>query len=1726
MCSEILTAAEPPPTFSLQTFQTATGGQIASESYSIDFDSDGDLDLILSPGAFATWPPTYVKLRALRNTGRGLFEDATDQVLGEVKIVLARDVRIADFNRDGRMDLALADHGTDTPPFPGGQSRILMQTEDGRLRDETPSRLPLVDAFTHHLSTGDIDGDGDEDLYFCNSHNSGEVVPRLYLNDGRGVFTQGYLGEAKNFQPLHSPNWRPTAHPQGQYHNPRLPLEITTWRHNYTSSLFVDVDRDGDLDLVLGYDGTPLKQTPRQPRDTLLLNDGQGYFTFAPVDSLPARSLGVDSGNIHIASEDLDLDGWPDLIMVLQLRYSEPALQLLLNNRDGTFRDASIRIPQAWTPGPDASWVGHWVAFARIADLNQDGLPDFIVTQQHGPAKMYINQGGAVFVDASASLPLPARNVSILAGDFNGDGRIDVQSHNYSGEQYLALNKAGPTRPGFDAAKRDQAIVFPPLKNTALTAPSITLEAKASSGLPIHFSVVSGPASVTGKRLDPQGPGEVVVRAEQPGDANFNPALRVDRAIRVYPAGPTVIRPPRSQIVVEGGRVVLDVGAQGAPPWSYQWRREEEDIPGAREPELVLDPARMEHDGRYTVRIMNAAGSTTSTSMELRVSPLLRGKIRREWYRSIPGVSVTDFRPSEKYPQSPDRVDFLEALESKSIGSAYGVRLSGFLTPPANGDYVFYIASNDHSELRVSTDESPQNLLLIAWDVWRESRDWTQAKLPDGSPRENRSAPIRLEFGKLYYFEILHKNSNGQDHVAVTWKNATAPDPVPGSAPIGAGALSCPSFTDAPQPPLVVEPPFSQFPRPLGSAVFSIVVAGQAPFEFQWRLEGTNLPGATNRTLKIGDVSAEQAGRYDVVARNFSGSVTSAPAMLVPSERHVVGGQLRRELYRNIPGDTVASLSRHARFLFEPDAVDTVKSAEHRNLGEQFGARIYGFVVPPVSGAYEFYIASDDQSQLFLSTDADPARKSLVAFEPQWNSERDWTGLERRNPTRPENRSIPISLQAGRLYYIEILHKEDRSGDYLGVTWRKPGDAPPAKGSAPLEGASIAYTLFPPSVVSQPGDREIVLGESFSLQPTVVGSPPFRFQWRLNGVSLPGETNRTFSRSSIAVSDLGRYSLVIANEAGTVFSEEASVRLAKRSQSISFPPIPDQYPRPTPLRLEGNATSGLPVVYEIISGNATVASDLLTLRGAGTVEIIARQPGSEVFATAEPVTRKFQVLPPQPSLLSHPLSLSVNEGQAAKFQVVASGAPPLQFQWRIGASDIPGANEPELNFLSVRPADAGEYSVVVKNEFGSIVSRVGKLEVSTSPVTPGKVRREIYRGIPGDAVSALQSHERFQHTPSQVDFLSSLESKDLGDAYGIRVLGLITPPVSGEYVFYIASDDQSQFYLSTDETPTRKVLLASEPQWNNSRDWVGVARRTPSRPQNRSNPVALTAGQPYYFEILHKDGGGGDHVAVTWQKPGDPIPANGQLPISTSALSYRHFGPHLLLQPSSLDRAAGAAATFQVRATGSAPLTYQWIKDELLIPGATNATLALTQLNASSAGVYAVRVTGPGSSVLSSSASLTVPGKAQVVMFQPLLDRRHGDPPFQLKATASSGLPVQFRVTSGPAKVEGSVLSLHGAGRIVIRASQPGDAVYSPARDVEQSFFVPSALLLETISVKNDFRFSFVGEFGKSYLIQRSEDLQVWTTWISRLAEWGAIEVVDEFAPASTRRFYRVVPLE
>jgi glucose/arabinose dehydrogenase len=147
----------------------------------------------------------------------------------------------------------------------------------------------------------------------------------------------------------------------------------------------------------------------------------------------------------------------------------------------------------------------------------------------------------------------------------------------------------------------------------------------------------------------------------------------------------------------------------------------------------------------------------------------------------------------------------------------------------------------------------------------------------------------------------------------------------------------------------------------------------------------------------------------------------------------VSAGVIRAEVWRDVPGDDLDAFVKTPQFKHDaPEIVELERLAFPRGSGDSYGVRVRGYLVPPESGDYRFFISADDRGALSLSTDADPANKIVVAYTPEW------TGPEVYD-NYPEQATGPLALQAGARYYFEVLYKQADGKDNLFVAWERPG---------------------------------------------------------------------------------------------------------------------------------------------------------------------------------------------------------------------------------------------------------------------------------------------------------------------------------------------------------------------------------------------------------------------------------------------------------------------------------------------------------------------------------------------------------------------------------------------------------------------------------------------------------------------------------------------------------------
>ncbi len=179
---------------------------------------------------------------------------------------------------------------------------------------------------------------------------------------------------------------------------------------------------------------------------------------------------------------------------------------------------------------------------------------------------------------------------------------------------------------------------------------------------------------------------------------------------------------------------------------------------------------------------------------------------------------------------------------------------------------------------------------------------------------------------------------------------------------------------------------------------------------------------------------------------------------------------------------------------------------------------------------------------------------------------------------------------------------------------------------------------------------------------------------------------------------------------------------------------------------------------------------------------------------------------------------------------------------------------------------------------------VGSPNAATVTLSPlpaaGQVFMEVWTGVGGYQLSDVP----FGTPPQSIRLLPTIEiPQNTADSYGSRVRGWITAPTTGAYTFWVAADDIGEFWLANDDQPatlTRRCYTS----YVGYRTWNTYATQ-------KSALITLTAGQRYYFEALHREGSGGDHLSIGWLKPGQTGTAPSEIVGATGSVLSAYVAP-------------------------------------------------------------------------------------------------------------------------------------------------------------------------------------------------------------------------------------------
>lgn len=345
------------------------------------------------------------------------------------------------------------------------------------------------------------------------------------------------------------------------------------------------------------------------------------------------------------------------------------------------------------------------------------------------------------------------------------------------------------------------------------------------------------------------------------------------------------------------------------------------------------------------------------------------------------------------------------------------------------------------------------------------------------------------------------------------------------AAPFAVNTDPC-SITADPQPQTVVVGKLANFS-----------VGTQGPCKIQWTKNNVPIPGAINPTLSFVTTSGDNNAQIRAIVYNNVITNTSQPALLQAVNPVLTQGFLAVDRWENI-GDATgpagiedlknAIAGGPPTFSFYVAGPDVPQS--NPNIAN-FGGRLIGWFQPDVTGYYDFFIRSDDPSQLFLnSVNPGTGTNTLPDITTEFPICQEDTCCNAFQEPGVSSRttSTPIFLEAGKLYGSVILYKEGGGGDFVQVAWRRTNDSAIAAATLRPISSANCWTLATgigqaASISSQPQSLTVFEGRPASFEVGVTTTPTaglFGVQWSLVSVgNIIGATSTRYTIPSAALSD-------------------------------------------------------------------------------------------------------------------------------------------------------------------------------------------------------------------------------------------------------------------------------------------------------------------------------------------------------------------------------------------------------------------------------------------------------------------------------------------------------------------------------------------------------------------------------------------------------------------------------
>ncbi len=252
------------------------------------------------------------------------------------------------------------------------------------------------------------------------------------------------------------------------------------------------------------------------------------------------------------------------------------------------------------------------------------------------------------------------------------------------------------------------------------------------------------------------------------------------------------------------------------------------------------------------------------------------------------------------------------------------------------------------------------------------------------------------------------------------------------------------------------------------------------------------------------------------------------------------------------------------------------------------------------------------------------------------------------------------------------------------------------------------------SILKQPTNVVVVLGNSASFNVGATGTAPLTYQWRKAGTNINGATGTNYTIASTVTSDAGNYDVLVMNGVGS------SLTSAVATLTLLLPPAIAQQPQSRLVVLGSNTTfsvvaTGTPVLsYQWRKNGQIIGGAIATNYGissvstndAGGYDVVVSNPYGAATSGVAVLTVVFP-----PSITTQPTNQTVASGSVLTLRVVAVGTEPLNYQWHHNGTNVTGETNSTFTRNPALTNDAGLYSAVVSNAYGVLTSQVATVTV-------------------------------------------------------------------------------------------------------------------------------------------------------------------------------------------------------------------------------------------------------------------------------------------------------------------------------------------------------------------------------------------------------------------------------